>query len=187
MEDKAKKDPQDIGDTSPEENAEDIGMIEVLKTKNIDDLKGELEDWKSKAEEYLDGWQRSRAEFANYKKRIDREQAQAYQNAAGSIFKRFLDVLDDLELALKNLPHEGEAAEWSAGVELAHRKFMSILEAEGVSLIDAEGQEFDPNLHEAMSHEEAEGIPGGQIIEVVKNGYLLGERVLRPAVVRVAK
>jgi molecular chaperone GrpE len=64
---------------------------------------------------------------------------------------------------------------------------MSILEAEGVSLIDAEGQEFDPNLHEAMSHEEAEGIPGGQIIEVVKNGYLLGERVLRPAVVRVAK
>ena len=183
MEDKAKEEEaQNLENSSPEGEVEEFGDFEMTEAPDLESVKTELEEWKEKANEYLDGWQRSRAEFANYKKRVEREQAQAYQNAAGSIFKRFLDVSDDLERAMKNMPHE-----WSAGIELAHRKFMSILEAEGVSVMPADGQEFDPNLHEAISHEEAEGIPSGQIIEVVKNGYLLGDRVLRPAVVRVAK
>jgi molecular chaperone GrpE len=176
MKEKAKEEPQEIEIPSPDEVPEESGVVEALDKEGLDGSETEMEEWKAKAEEYLDGWQRSRAEFSNYKKRMDREQAQAYQNAAGSIFKRFLDVLDDLE-----------GVEWASGVELAHRKFMSILESEGISVMDAEGKEFDPNLHEAISHEEAEGIPGGQIIEVVKNGYWLGERMLRPAVVRVAK
>jgi molecular chaperone GrpE len=188
MEDKAKEESQNLENSSPQEDIEEFGDFDMIDTPEMESVKTELGEWKDKANEYLDGWQRSRAEFANYKKRVEREQAQAYQNAAGSILKRFLDVIDDMERAMKNLPHEeGEGAEWSAGVELAHRKFMSILESEGVSVMPAEGQEFDPNLHEAISHEEADGIPSGQIIEVVKNGYLLGEKVLRPAVVRVAK
>jgi molecular chaperone GrpE len=177
----------DAENASPQVDPGEAEIIEVLEAEDMLNLKAELEQWKDKANEYLDGWQRSRAEFANYKKRVEREQAQAYQNAAGSIFKRFLDVLDDLDRALKNLPRSGEGSEWSAGVELAYRKFISILEAEGVKVIEAEGQQFDPNLHEAISHEEVDGIPSDQIIEVVKNGYLLGDWVLRPAVVRVAK
>jgi molecular chaperone GrpE len=162
-------------------------VVAEFDQSDLETLKAELDEWKNKANEYLDGWQRSRAEFANYKKRVEREQTQVYQNAAGNIFKRYLDVLDDLDRALKNRPLEGDGAEWAAGIEIIYHKFVNILESEGVKIMQAEGQEFDPNLHEAISHEKVEGVPGGQIIEVVKQGYLLSDRVLRPAGVRVAK
>jgi molecular chaperone GrpE len=150
-------------------------------------LRSELESWQAQAGEYLDGWQRSRAEFANYKKRVDRELAQAYQSASGNIFKRYLEVLDDLERALKNRPQEGDGAAWAEGIELIYRKLTSILEAEGVKVMPAQGQIFDPNLHEAISQEENGEYESGQIIEVIKQGYLLGDRVLRPALVRIAR
>jgi molecular chaperone GrpE len=151
------------------------------------DLENELRDCRTKAEEYLDGWQRSRAEFANYKKRVERDQAGAYQSAVGNVVKRYLDILDDLELALKNRPTEGEGAAWANGIELVARKLSTLLENEGVKPMQTEGQEFDPNLHEALSHEPNPAFESGQIIAVVKNGYLLGDRILRPALVRVAK
>ncbi|MGD9091774.1 MAG: nucleotide exchange factor GrpE [Anaerolineales bacterium] len=151
------------------------------------DLSAELDEWKGKAEEYLDGWQRARAEFANYKKRVERDQAQVYQNASGSVIKRYLDVLDDLELALKERPLESDGASWADGIELIYRKFISALEAEGVQAMEAQGQLFDPNLHEAVTNEDNPDFESGQIIEVVKQGYLIGDRVLRPAVVRVAR
>jgi molecular chaperone GrpE len=152
-----------------------------------ENLNNKIEELEKKANEYLDGWQRSRAEFANYKKRIEREQAQAYQAAAGNIIKKFLEVADDLERALKNRPQDKEGAEWANGIELIYRKLLAIMEAEGVKVMDVSGQTFDPNLHEAISHEEVEGYSEGEIIEVVKQGYLLGDRVLRPALVRVAR
>ncbi len=138
-------------------------------------------------EEYLDGWQRARADFANYKKRIEREQREAYRRAAGDILTRYLGIVDDLERAIKDRPTEGEPANWADGVELIYRKFRSILEAEGVETIDALGQPFDPNLHEAISHEESDEQPAGYVIEVVQQGYRMGDQVLRPALVRVAK
>ena len=151
------------------------------------DLEKQLQECQAKSNEYLDGWQRSRADFANYKRRMEREQAQAYQNAVGNIVKRYLDVLDDLELALKNRPLEGEGAAWGEGVELIARKLASLLESEGVKPMDTDGKEFDPNLHEALTNEESDQHESGQIIGVVKQGYLLGDRVIRPALVRVAK
>ena len=155
--------------------------------ESIEELNNELEAWKNKAEEYLDGWQRAQAEFANYKKRVEREQSQTNQNAAGSVIRRYLDILDDLERALRNRPQSADGTEWAAGIDLVYRKFLNALEAEGVKVMQADGQEFDPNLHEAISHESIEGVDSGHIIEVVKQGYTLGERVLRPAMVRVAK
>lgn len=162
-------------------------VAEPASTAEIEALQQELQQWRAKAEEYLDGWQRQLADFANYKKRIERDQAQAYQSAAVSIFKRFLDVLDDLDRALKNRPQEGDGAAWAEGVELVYRKFSAILEAEGVNQMEAQGASFDPNLHEAISSEESQEHDSGQIIAVVKNGYLIGDKVLRPALVRVAK
>lgn len=150
-------------------------------------LAQQLQECQTKAAEYLDGWQRARADFANYKRRVERDSAQSYQNAVGSVVRRYLDVLDDLELALKNRPQEGEGAQWSQGVELIARKLSSLLESEGVKRIDTDGQLFDPNMHEALTHEENEAFESGQIIDVVKQGYILGDRVLRPALVRVAK
>ena len=150
-------------------------------------LADELAQVKAQADEYLDGWQRARAEFANYKKRMDREQAQAYQNAAGNILKRFLMVVDDLERALKARPNDGDGAAWADGVELIYRKLLQLLESEGVVVLDAENQMFDPNLHEAVVSEDNPDYESGQIIEVLQQGYRQGERVLRPAVVRVAR
>lgn len=161
--------------------------IEVSQADETESLRAALDESQAKAQEYLDGWQRARADFVNYKKRVEREQAQVYQNAAASIFKRFLDVLDDLDRALKNKPEEGDAAAWSSGIELVYRKFLSILEAEGVSVMRAEGEMFDPNLHEAISQEDNDHYQSGQIIEVIKNGYMMGDKVIRPALVRVAK
>lgn len=153
----------------------------------LEELKIRLHESEAKANEYLDGWQRARAEFANYKKRVDRDQAQVYQTAAGNIIKRYLEILDDLERALKNRPTEGEGAVWAEGIDLIYRKLLALLEAEGVQPMETGDQYFDPNLHEAISHEAAPELESGQIIEVVKQGYKLGDRVLRPAWVRVAK
>lgn len=183
---------QEIQNESEEENDPQVfeETVEVLEAAPVDDIEHlteELQSWQLKAEEYLDGWQRARAEFANYKKRVEREQAQAYQSTAASILRRYLDVLDDLDRALKNRPQDGDGAVWASGVELVYRKFFSILESEGITLMEAENQYFDPNLHEAISQEDNDQYESGQIIEVVKNGYVMGDRVLRAAMVRVAK
>lgn len=162
-------------------------LAEVAAIEEVVQLKKDLEEIRSKADEYLDGWQRSRAEFANYKKRMDRDQAQIYQTAAGSIIKRYLEILDDLDRALKNRPQNGDGAGWAAGIDLIYRKFQTILESEGVKIMEAEGKIFDPNLHEAISQTEVPGFESGQIVEVIQKGYMLGDRVLRHALVRVAK
>lgn len=150
-------------------------------------LQAELAETRAKADEYLDGWQRSRAEFANYKKRVEREQAQIHQTAAGNLAKRYLEVIDDLERALKNRPQEDEGAAWANGIELVYRKLLTILESEGVTQMQADGQDFDPTLHEAITSEQSDQHESGQIIEVLQQGYMLGDRVLRPAMVRVAR
>lgn len=157
------------------------------ETVSIETLQAELDEARRKADEYLDGWQRSRAEFSNYKKRIDREQSQIYQQAAGSVIKQFLGIMDDLDRALKSRPGDGEGAAWANGIELINRKLLSILENEGLKPIQAEGQMFDPNFHEAVVSEESQDHESGQVIEVLQQGYLLGEKVLRPARVRVAR
>jgi molecular chaperone GrpE len=156
-------------------------------SQELDQLRDELAHARAQAEEYLDGWQRARAEFANYKKRVEREQDQVYQTAAGAVIKRFLGVLDDLERALKNRPQSGEGAVWAEGIELVYRKLVSILESEGVTTMQIDGQMFDPNLHEAIISEDSDQHESGQIIDALQQGYLLGEKVLRPARVRVAK
>jgi molecular chaperone GrpE len=102
----------------------------------------------------------------------------------GSVIKRYVPVLDDMERAMETRP---EGLAWADGIELICRKLQSILEAEGLKRIEAVGQKFDPNFHEAISQEPAEGVESGTVLGVIRNGYMLGERVIRPAVVRVAQ
>jgi molecular chaperone GrpE len=176
-------------ETLEEQQPENIepSPVEAADTQELAKLQEDLACTRLKAEEYLDGWQRARAEFANYKKRVDREQALAYQTAAAAIIKHFLGILDDLERALKNRPTDGDGAAWAEGIELVYRKLVSILESEGVTQMQTDGQMFDPNLHEAILSEDSEQYESGQIIEAVQQGYLLGDKVIRPAMVRVAK
>lgn len=170
--------------TSETEAGEEISQVSA---QEVEALRSELQECQAKSEEYLDGWQRARAEFSNYKKRVEREKAQVYTNAAGSVVKRFLEIVDDLDLALKNRPTDGDGAAWTDGIELVYRKLSAAIEADGVTIMEVEGKFFDPNYHEAITSEENDEFESGQIIEVVKQGYMLADRVLRPALVRVAK
>lgn len=153
----------------------------------ISALKEELESTKAKAAEYFDGWQRERADFQNYKRRIERDQITRTQEISGRIIKKYLAVQDDIARALKNRPTTAEAATWAEGIELVNRKLISILESENITRIEAENQLFDPTIHEALSHEDSGEHESGQIIEVIQQGYMLGDRVIRPALVRVAR
>ncbi|MDW8325105.1 MAG: nucleotide exchange factor GrpE [Anaerolineales bacterium] len=154
-------------------------------------LERELEAARAKAAEHLDGWLRAQAELQNFRKRVERDRAEMQQELTGKIIARYLEVLDDLDRALKHQPSEADGAaalaKWAQGIGAIHRKFQNILEAEGVSRIEADGQTFDPNLHEAVVHEESEAHTSGQIVEVLRHGYKIGDRVIRPALVKVAK
>jgi molecular chaperone GrpE len=159
----------------------------LTSDEEIENLRLELEEARKQAEENLDGWQRARAEFANYKKRIEREKETERARIAGEILVQYLNILDDFELALKDLPQNQEIESWYQGMDLIYHKLKTILETEGIEPIRAEGEMFDPNFHEAIMQEESDDHEEGQILEVVRQGYKIGDRVLRPAVVRVAK
>ena len=150
-------------------------------------LEEQLAQAEAQAAEYLDGWQRERAAFANYRKRIERERAEIYQNARLDTISGFLTVLDDLERALENMPEDARASEWANGVALIQRKLQGILEAEGVTEIESLGQPFDPRVHEAVSQDDDDAYEKDHVIDVLQKGYRHGDRVLRPAVVRVAR
>ncbi|MCS7325254.1 MAG: nucleotide exchange factor GrpE [Anaerolineae bacterium] len=155
---------------------------------DIEAMRRELEEARSKAAEYLDGWQRARAEFANYKKRQEQQNAEIRAFATLDLVRRLLPILDDFDRALKTMPPSLVHLTWVEGVMLIHRKLQVILEAEGVKPIEVKpGDAFDPNLHEAVSQDEAEGIESGHIIEELQKGYTMNNRVIRPTLVRVAK
>jgi molecular chaperone GrpE len=148
----------------------------------------EVERLRGQAAEYLDGWQRARAEFANYKKRVEREQEESRARVVADMLQDFVTILDDLERALRDRPTDDDAAAWASGIDMIQRKLMAVLDAEGVRpMIPVAGEMFDPNVHEAVSHEPSPDHTEGQIIGVIHQGYRIGERVIRPALVRVAK
>ncbi|HNT55122.1 MAG TPA: nucleotide exchange factor GrpE [Anaerolineaceae bacterium] len=167
---------------------EESEMILVSK-KELAELQAQLEAARQEAGENLNGWQRERADFLNYKKRVERDQTLQTQSIKVELIKRYLDVLDDMDRALQsdNRPHAGKSGQWGSGIELIYRKLQGILEAEGVQQIPAENQMFDPNLHEAISGEDSPTHESGQVIGVVRQGYMIGDRVIRPALVRVAR
>ncbi|MGE5251797.1 MAG: nucleotide exchange factor GrpE [Bacteroidota bacterium] len=177
-----KHEPQ--AEDNEERPAQAIETAEEGARAEVEALKRQLEDAEARAARNLDGWQRAQAEFVNYKNRVQRDQDTVRTVMKGDILKRVLPVLDDLERALANRPKHDA---WASGLELITRKFQTILEAEGLTRIEAEGQPFDPNFHEAISHEPSDEAESGRVIAVVQNGYMLGDRVIRPAMVRVAQ
>ncbi len=167
--------------------AEEQAAVAPLSPEEIALLQQKLTEAEEKAAENLDGWQRALADFSNYKKRLERERAAMREETLGHLVLRYLEVVDDLERALENRPPEGDGAVWSEGIELIYRKLKTFLEHEGIMAIEAEGHEFDPTAHEAISQEPSENHKSGQVIQVVQTGYKLKDRVLRPARVRVAQ
>lgn len=172
--------------TEEKQNIEDQENEELFQDETV--IQNELDAALSKADEYLDSLQRERASFANYKRRVDQENALLADRLLGDHIKIFLPVMDDLERALNHTPSDPNCANWISGIELIRKKLLKTLEAQNITAIDLKpGDLFDPLNQEAITHEENDQFSDGEIIEVLQTGYQLKERIIRPALVRVAK
>lgn len=152
--------------------------------------KGFTEELKKKDEEiasYIDMLQRLKAEFENYKKRIERDQVVFFEMATKDIIIKILPILDNLERALAASKEASDFEALKKGIELVAAQFGEVLKREGVSIIDPAGEKFDPLHHEAFMQVESDQHEEGEVVEVFQKGYALKERVIRPAVVKVAK
>ena len=138
-------------------------------------------------DDYYDRLLRKTAEFDNYRKRTDRERQQLAEAAAADLIRELLPLVDDLERALKAEASEAAPDAVRRGVELIHKQLLETLRKRGVKPVEALGQEFDPHFHNAVAYEPAEGRREGEVIEEFARGYMLGDRLLRPAMVKVAK
>ena len=172
--------------TRAEERAEAVPTPSRLElAQRIEELERELGETKARAEEHLYNWQRSAADFSKYKRRTEDERSQLGQFSNAILIGKLLAVLDDFDRALESVPAEAHDP-WIEGVKLVERKLRGVLESEGVSPIDAVGQSFDPNLHEAVAHEDTTEHSDNEVIGEVQRGYRLHDRVIRPSLVRVA-
>lgn len=184
---------EDETDTEPTSDVEDEIVVELLQEEEIDELTAlhqQLEAVQAQADEYLDDLRRERAAFQNYKKRQENERAELRRTAQAALLVQIFPVLDDMERALDAIPDDQADQPWIEGIVFIQRKLQKTLENLGVVPVEAEpGQSFDPLIHEAVSYEENQDHQQGEIISVVQRGYHYqqGKRVLRPALVRVAK
>ena len=172
--------------TRAEERADAISTpsrIELLE--RLEEATRELEQAKARAEEATYNWQRSAADFANYKRRTEEERSVVTQMGTAVVIGKLLSVLDDFDRALASVPSDAHES-WVEGIRLVERKLRGVLESEGVAPIEAVGRPFDPNLHEAVVHEPTADHPDNLVIEELQRGYLLNDRVLRPSLVKVA-
>ena len=133
-----------------------------------------------------DGWQRARAEFANYKKRTERERLELFQRAALDTLTALLPIIDDFDRAFESVPEAISSDPWIGGVTMIQRKFTTLLERYEVEAIDPTGAPFDPTLHQAIGAEDSDEVESGHVIETLQKGYRAGEQVLRLALVKVA-
>ncbi len=141
----------------------------------------------TQAQQYRDGWQRERAEFDNYRRRAEREQKTSHATATGDAIQSILPVLDDFERAMQTVPADIQDNLWVNGVGMILRKFYKVLESNQVTILDPTGHVFDPSRHEAIATDDAPDVESGVITATMQKGYLIGDRVLRPALVRVAR
>jgi molecular chaperone GrpE len=141
---------------------------------------------RSERDDFRDRWLRKSAEFDNYRKRVERERREQADQAVVGILQDLLAVVDDFDIAL-TIEAGPEAEAYRKGVELIHAKLNDFLKKRGVTPIEAIGADFDPNVHQAVMHEVSPEHREGEVIGELRKGYMMGDRLLRPAMVRVAK
>ncbi|CAN5305397.1 nucleotide exchange factor GrpE [soil metagenome] len=179
--------------TPPEEETpegaatEDAAGPQAPPATEVDALRAALEEATSLRDEYLDGLLRTRAEFDNYRKRTARERLEALDRGAEQLAGRLLGVLDNFRFALDSA-EQSDDDRLAKGVRMVHDELVGVLRAAGLEEIDALGEAFDPEVHEAMLQEEApEPVDEPVVADVLRPGYRFKERVLRPATVKVVR
>jgi molecular chaperone GrpE len=141
---------------------------------------------KKERDDFYDRLLRATAEFDNYRKRTDRERRETSERVTAGVLEDVLPIFDDFERALG--ADAGASAEvYRAGIEIIYKQFQDVLARRGLVAIPTVGQDFDPHVHQAVAYDESPGHRDGEIVEEMRRGYTLGERLLRPAMVRVAK
>ena len=149
-----------------------------------EDLASALEQEKERADRNLANWQRAQADLSNYKKRVDQEKQDLAKFANAALIGSMLNLVDDFQRARSTIPDSILGMTWVEGLFLIERKLGATLDAAGLSEIKALGEDFDPNLHEAVMHGDG---PEGKIVEEFQRGYKLHDRVIRPAMVKVGQ
>ena len=175
-------------------DSSDVSDIEEAEEKDetpeqtIARLQSELAEAQDQAASHLDKMQRTVAEYENAGKRRERQNEERIKRATESMMHQLLPALDDLDLAFQNVPEgmPGEDQAWLQGFEQIKQKLLDILANSEVEPLAKSG-EFDPNQHEAISNEASEDVPSGHIIQTLRTGYRIQDRILRPALVRVAQ
>ncbi|HLG74573.1 MAG TPA: nucleotide exchange factor GrpE [Chloroflexota bacterium] len=184
------QEPAGVADLSPDAPAPEAAAEpapQPVSAAAEGDLAAQLEAERSKANEYLEQWRRTAADFTNFKRRTEQERAEMAKLFVEGLVKSLLPVLDNFERALASVPEEMKGSGWVEGVNLTEKQLRAALEKEGLSPIQALGQPFDPNLHEAVAHEVSTEHQEDSVIEEFQRGYKLHDRVIRPSMVKVSR
>ena len=178
------------GDQKRTRSEERIAALDTSPTKllaDLDEMRGQLELAQQESAENKAGWQRTAADYANYRRRTEQDREQNLGLANEALLSKLLAIVDDFDRAIANKPDELAKAPWVDGIVAIDRKLRQLLDSEGLTPIEAEGQPFDPHQHEAIVQVETTKVPEGTITAELQRGYRLRDRVLRPSLVAVAK
>lgn len=173
--------------TRAEERIAELDTSPARLTAELDQLRSALEAAQQEAAENKAAWQRSAADFSNYKRRTEQEREAIVGLANEVLLAKLLAIVDDFDRAIANMPPELRDVSWVGGISAIDRKLDQLLESEGLTPIEALGKQFDPHEHEAIAQEDRPGVPEGTVIAELQKGYRLRDRVLRPAMVAVAR
>jgi molecular chaperone GrpE len=152
----------------------------------IDELQERIAQLEREAAEYKDSYLRATADYRNFKRRTEQERADLIRSASAGLLLKLLPVMDDLERAMASVSTDVAGTSWYGGFKLIPHKLQTVIESEGVKPIEAVGQDFDPNKHEAVIYEAAEG-QDGKVIAELQRGYTINDKVLRPTMVKVGQ
>jgi molecular chaperone GrpE len=173
--------------TRAEERIAELDASPTALVSELEQLREQLAAAQQEAGENRAGWQRAAADFANYRRRTEDDLAQMRGLANELLLSKLLAIADDFDRALEAMPGELADYPWAQGIVAIDRKLRALLESEGLTPIEAKGQQFDPHQHEAIVQEETSTVPEGTVTAELQRGYRLRDRVLRPAMVAVAR
>jgi molecular chaperone GrpE len=172
--------------TRADERIAELDTSPAKLAAEIEQLRAQLDEANREAAENRAGWQRTAADFANYRRRTEQDREQNLGLANDALLSKLLAIVDDFDRALALMPPELERAGWTEGIVAIDRKLRQLLESEGLTPIEAQGQPFDPHQHEAIMQQPTADVPEGTVTQELQRGYRVRDRILRPAMVAVA-
>jgi molecular chaperone GrpE len=185
--DPAQARPPRHGGTRAEERIAALDTSGAAVAARMEELEAALAAAEQRADVAEAGWQRERADFTNYRRRSEQEAIERAGRAADDLLLRVVAIADDFDLAIEHVPADAKGSPWVEGVSAIDRKLRLLLESVGVSAMRTLGQPFDPREHQAISYEETADVADGTVLRELQRGYRVGDRVLRPALVAVAR